>query len=83
VVLGEASRASPRRSSLPGYLRRIYRTFPLDLEVFNGEASWTLPMPARFVIDRSGIIRAAEFDPDYTARPEPAETPEILRGLTR
>jgi peroxiredoxin len=79
----EVAAAFGLRFTLPEYLRRIYRTFPLDLEVFNGDASWTLPMPARSVIDRSGIIRAAEFDPDYTTRPEPAETLEILRGLTR
>jgi peroxiredoxin len=71
------------RFSLPDYLRRIYRTFPLDLEVFNGDASWTLPMPARFVIDRQAIIRAAEFDPDYTTRPEPGDTLEVLRRLSR
>jgi len=67
------------RFTLPGYLQRIYRTFPLDLETFNGDASWTLPMPGRFVIDRQGTIRSAEFDPDYTTRPEPAETLEALR----
>ena len=71
------------RFSLPDYLRRIYRTFPLDLEAFNGDASWTLPMPARFVIDRQGIIRAAEFDPDYTTRPEPGDTLAALRRLAR
>lgn len=71
------------RFSLPDYLRRIYRTFPLDLEVFNGDASWTLPMPARFIIDRQGVIRAAEFDPDYTTRPEPGETLAALRRLPR
>jgi peroxiredoxin len=71
------------RFSLPDYLRRIYRTFPLDLEAFNGDASWTLPIPARFVIDRSGIIRAAEFDPDYTTRPEPGETLDASRRLPR
>jgi hypothetical protein len=70
------------RLSLPEYLRRIYRSFPLDLESFNGDASWTLPMPARFVIDRGGIVRAAESDPDYTTRPEPAETLEALRALS-
>ena len=69
--------------TLPDYLQRIYRTFPLDLETFNGEPSWTLPMPARFVIDRQGIIRSAEFDPDYTARPEPGDTLEALRRLPR
>jgi peroxiredoxin len=70
------------RFSLPEYLRRIYRSFPLDLESFNGDASWTLPMPARFVIDQGGIVRAAESDPDYTTRAEPGETVEALRALS-
>jgi peroxiredoxin len=51
------------------------------LEKFNGDDSWTLPMPARFVIDRSGIIRYAEVNPDYTVRPEPEEVIGVLRGL--
>jgi len=71
------------RFALPDYLRRIYATFPLDLEKFNGEPSWTLPMPARFLIDRQGIIRMAESDPDYTTRPEPQDTLEALRALVR
>jgi hypothetical protein len=33
------------------------------------------------VIDRQGVIRAVDADPDYTRRPEPARTIEILRGL--
>jgi peroxiredoxin len=40
-------------------------------------------MPARFVIDRTGTIRAAQSDPDYTRRPEPADTLEALRALSR
>ena len=71
------------RFSLPNYLRQIYGTFPLDLEKFNGDASWTLPIPARFVIDSRGIIRAAESDPDYTTRPEPEDTLEAVRVLSR
>jgi peroxiredoxin len=71
------------RFSLPDYLREIYRTFPLDLEKFNGDPSWTLPIPARFVIDQQGIIRAAESDPDYTTRPEPDDTLEALRAISR
>jgi peroxiredoxin len=31
------------RFSLPDYLQQLYATFPLDLEKFNGDASWTLP----------------------------------------
>ena len=70
------------RFNLPDYLSQIYRTFPLDLEKFNGDASWTLPIPARLVIDRHGIIRAAESDPDYTTRPEPEDTLEAVRILS-
>jgi peroxiredoxin len=69
------------RFALPEYLRQIYRSFPLDLEKYNGDASWTLPIPARFVVDRAGILRAAESDPDYTTRPEPADTLATLRAL--
>jgi len=71
------------RFELPDYLRQLYGTFPLDLEKFNGDASWTLPIPARFVIDPSGIVRAAESDPDYTTRPEPEDTLEAVRALSR
>lgn len=71
------------RFALPQYLRDLYRTFPLDLEKFNGEASWTLPIPARFVIDAQGIIQAAEADPDYTTRPEPDDTLRALRALAQ
>ena len=53
----------------------------LDLTKYNGDASWTLPMPARFVIDRRGIIRSAESDPDYTTRPEPSDTLDALQAL--
>ncbi len=69
------------RFALPQYLRDLYATFPLDLATFNGDASWTLPIPARFVIDREGIVRSTEADPDYTTRPEPAETITALRQL--
>ena len=41
----------------------------------------TMHVTARFVIDRAGIIRAADADPDYTRRPEPAQTVEVLLRL--
>ena len=64
------------RWTLPEYLREVYRGFPLPLEKFNGDDSWTLPIPARFVLD-------AESDPDYTTRPEPSDTLEALRAVVR
>jgi peroxiredoxin len=69
------------RFTLPENLKKVYASFPLDLAVYNGDASWTLPMPARFIIDRDGIIRYAESDPDYTTRSEPEHTVAALREL--
>jgi peroxiredoxin len=67
---------------LPEDLRRVYLSFGVDLEKFNGDGSWTLPMPARFVIDQWGIIRAADVNADYTIRPEPEDTIRVLRCLS-
>ncbi len=67
--------------TLPDDLREIYLKFGIDLARGNGDGTWRLPIPARFVIDRQGTIRAVDADPDYTRRPEPAQTVEILRGM--
>jgi peroxiredoxin len=67
--------------SLPEDLQQIYAKFGIDLPAGNGDGTWRLPVPARFVVDRAGIIRAADADPDYTHRPEPAQTVEALRKL--
>jgi peroxiredoxin len=69
--------------TLPNDLKDLYlNTFKNDLVQRNGDASWQLPMPARFVIDRNGVIRYAQADPDYTVRPEPEETVAFLKQLT-
>jgi peroxiredoxin len=62
-------------------LKGVYGKFGLDLARFNGDDSWTLPMPARFIVDRQSTIRRAAADPDYTTRPEPDETVKALREL--
>jgi peroxiredoxin len=67
--------------TLPDDLRALYQKFGIDLARGNGDGTWRLPVPARFVIDRQGIVRAVDADPDYTRRPEPAATVETLRGL--
>lgn len=62
------------RFELPPEIVAIYRGFGIDLAAFDGDDSWTLPMPARIVVDRHGIVRATDVDPDYTVRPEPEKT---------
>ena len=67
--------------SFPEELKNLYLKFNIDLPKHNGDDSWTLPMPARFIIDQNSIIRYAEVDPDYTIRPEPEHTIEALKAL--
>ena len=67
------------RFTLPAYLVELYKTLKNDLPAFNGDASWTLPMPGRFVIAQDGTILYAEVNPDYTRRPEPEDMLPALR----
>ena len=69
------------RFALPDHLKGVYLSFGNDLAVRNGEGSWTLPMPGRFLIDRRGIVRAADVDPDYEHRPEPQKTVDDVKAL--
>jgi len=68
--------------ALPEVLRKIYLQFGIDLPKHNGDDSWTLPLAARFIIDREAVIRYAEVDADYTVRPEPEHTIEALKSIT-
>lgn len=68
---------------LPDYLREVQTALGANLSVFNGEDSWTLPMPARYVIAQDGAIAYAEVNADYTRRPEPAAIFPVLEQLAR
>lgn len=67
--------------TLPDYLRDLYKSFGNALDRFHDEPAYRLPMPARYVLDKQGIIRAADVNADYTIRTEPSETLKVLRGL--
>ena len=66
------------RWTVPPYLREIHRALGADLTQFNGDNSWTLSMPARYVIGGDGVIAYAEINPDYTRRPDPADLVPVL-----
>lgn len=69
------------RYTVPVPVQQVYAEFGIDIPGHNGEDSWTLPIPARLVVDQAGIIRAADIDLDYTRRPEPEKTLDDLRAL--
>jgi peroxiredoxin len=80
---GEAAAAFGVRFRLPDPLIQLYKDLKNDLPLINGDDSWTLPMPARYVIGRDGVIAYAEVNPDYTRRPEPTELLPALERLLK
>ncbi len=49
----------------------------------NTETSWILPMQARYVIRRDGVIAYADINADYRQHPDPHEILPLLRNMSR
>lgn len=62
-------------------LRPLYLEWGLDLPAANQDNSWQLPVPATYVIDPDGTVRAAHIDKNYTSRMEPDDIIKALRAL--
>jgi peroxiredoxin len=72
-------RAYKVQFTAPGDLQDVHtNVFQLDLPEHTANRSWQLPIPATFVIDRAGVVRAAHVSADYRTRMEPAD---ILAAL--
>ncbi|MGC0312389.1 peroxiredoxin-like family protein [Kitasatospora acidiphila] len=59
----------------------LYDQWGFDLERVNAGHSRTLPLPATFVIDRTGVIRWTFVAADYAVRAEPADILAALDAL--
>lgn len=60
-------------------MRPLYLKWGLDVPACNGDDSWELPVPATYVIDTGGFVRAAHVEKDYTRRMEPEQIVAALR----
>jgi peroxiredoxin len=70
--------------TLPSALVEANRATGRDLVEINGEAGAAqLPMPATFVIDKSGVIRLAFVEEDWSKRLDPDIVVDTLRGLRK
>jgi peroxiredoxin len=68
--------------TLPTALVEANRAIGRDLAEINGEArAAQLPMPATFVLDKSGVIRLAFVEEDWSKRLDPDIVVDTLRGL--
>lgn len=59
-------------------VRKLYLEHGLELQKFNGNDTWFLPIPATFVVGEDGIIIDRFVDPDFRNRMEIAN---ILSAL--
>jgi peroxiredoxin len=67
--------------TLPPELVELYSSVGNNLPQLNGNGQWVLPVPATFVIDKSGVIQFAHVEADYRERAEPADVLSAVRSL--
>jgi peroxiredoxin len=75
--------------TIPPEHRRYFQSILINIPFNNAglsyhnatEASWRLPLPAVYVIDRSNTIAFAEAHADFRVRPEPADVLAALDQL--
>jgi peroxiredoxin len=80
---GEVTAAFGLRWMVPSHLRTIFTQIGANLDLINGDTTWTLPLPSRYVIRSDGIVAYMEVGPDYSHRPDPSELFPILENLSR
>lgn len=85
-VLSDADQAVIRayrlQFALDEDLRSIYRGFNMALDEHNGDGTWNLPVPATFVLDQEGVVRARHVDPNYRERMNVEEILSALDDIT-
>lgn len=67
--------------TMPDYLVNGYKQMNLNIAAHNGDETWSLPVPATFVIDQNKTIRFAYVNPDYTKRADPDDVLRAVRAL--
>jgi len=67
--------------TLADELRPIYAQFGIDLQAFDGNERFELPMPATYVLRSNGVVAVGFVHEDYTQRMEPADIIDSLESL--
>ena len=64
-------------------LRAVLEQAGKRIPDFQGGQAWVLPIPAVFVVDRNGMVRARHVDPDYRRRMEIDDLVAAVAALRR
>jgi peroxiredoxin len=60
-------------------IKDMYRQFGIDLEQFQGNGGWLLPIPATLIVGQDGHVKARFVDPDFRHR---MKTEDILAAVS-
>jgi len=66
---------------VPDVLRTFYENIGIDVGVRHGNETWFLPIPATFVVDRTGVVRHVHASGDVTDRMEPQDIVARVREV--
>jgi peroxiredoxin len=61
-------------------VQRLYQDVGVDLERYHGNAGYFLPMAAKFIVGRDGLVKARQVNIEFRERMEPAA---VLAALER
>lgn len=78
---GQLADALGIRFELSPAIKALYQKFGHDLAARNADDTWSLPMPATYVVAKGGRIVLADVDPDYRKRLDPTTALAALRDL--
>jgi peroxiredoxin len=59
-------------------MQSVLQDYGRDLALYQGSASWFVPIPATFIVGRDGTITARFVDPDYSRR---MDTDDLIAAL--
>lgn len=66
---------------VPEALWPFFDSWGLNLPALNPQVGWRLPVPATFILDLNGVVRARYVNSEYTERMEPADIVAALRAF--
>ena len=61
--------------------QNVHYEFDIPLPKVNGDDSWTVPIPATYIVDTDGVIVWAHTNPNYRWRAEPEAILNTLQAL--
>src|SRR5262249_40537943 len=62
-------------------IRRLYEEAGVELEKYHGNESYFLPMAAKFVVGRDGLVKARQVNIEFRERMEPEAIIAALEAL--